>query len=360
MSNDIERLITTVDSAIRRRPDYPYHLVGLAEIVVQKKYPLRGAELARRAMAEGGNDPATTARARRLLTSLIPGYHLPMMNDARRNAAWDSALRRTIRPGMQVLEIGTGAGMLALMAARAGAEKVITCEANPVVAAMARELAARNGYADRVEVIDKRSEKLVVGIELERPADLLFCDIFGDRLLDFDPLPALADARKRLLMKDAPVVPARGILRVALAHWKDYRRMSHIDTSGGFDLASFADFAGRAIAIEIGDPAIRLMSGAQDIFHFDFSAPSHPPTGRSEVSCEATTAGEANGVARWIRLELDDQIALEARPEQGASFFSRLHFCPLPQPLQLRIGERLDVGTAYRGELVETWLAASK
>ena len=47
---------------------------------------------------------------------------------------------------------------------------------------------------ESIEVIGKRSDALAVGVDLERPADLLFCDIFGDSFFDFDPLPALADA----------------------------------------------------------------------------------------------------------------------------------------------------------------------
>ncbi len=152
-----------------------------------------------------------------------------MMNDARRNETWDKALRAAIRPGMHVLEIGTGAGMLALMAARAGAQKVVTCEIDEVPAALARELAARNGYADRISVITKRSQDLKLGVDLERPADLLFCDIFADDFFDFDPLTAIADARKRLLAPDARTVPAAGGVRYALAHHSDYRRSYHAD-----------------------------------------------------------------------------------------------------------------------------------
>src|SRR3954463_1393611 len=157
MSGDIERMIATFEAALRGRDDYGWALLGVAETVAAKKQPVRAAELARRAIAAAPDDPAVRMRARRLLGSLVPGYHVPMMNDARRNAAWDTALRRAIRPGMRVLEIGTGGGMLALMAARAGAERVTTCEKEPIAAAIAREICADNGYGDVVDVIAKGS-----------------------------------------------------------------------------------------------------------------------------------------------------------------------------------------------------------
>jgi hypothetical protein len=356
MGNDIEQQLAALEAAIPPGPEYSTRLLALAEFAVGKKEPLRAAQLARRGMKDA--DPAALARGRRLLASLLPGYHISMMNDARRNAAWDAALRAAIRPGMHVLEIGTGAGMLALMAARAGAAKVVTCEKDPVAAALARDLIARNGYADRVEVIAKPSRELVLGVDLDRPADLLFCDIFGDKLLDFDPLTALADARRRLLAANAPVVPARGMLRVALAHWEHYRRAAHIDSAAGFDLSPLADYAARALAVRVGDPAIRLLSCPQDILSFDFSAPSHPLGGHGAARSEGTVAGDVNGIVRWIRLELDDRTALEACPEPGAVFFSRLHFCPLPQPVRIERGRDYRIETAFRGVLLETWLDA--
>jgi type III protein arginine methyltransferase len=206
----IDQMISAFLLGIEGQPGYARNLVGLAEVVLDKKEELRAFELARKALHEASGDPEVEIRARALLGALLPGYHIRMMNDTRRNDAWDRALGRAIRPGMHVLEIGTGAGMLALMAARGGAEKVTTCESNPVAAAMAREICERNGYGSAINVVPKGSHDVILGTDLGRPADLLFCDIFTDNMLGFDPLPALADARNRLLTTGAPVVPAFG------------------------------------------------------------------------------------------------------------------------------------------------------
>ncbi|MEI9803390.1 MAG: 50S ribosomal protein L11 methyltransferase [Pseudolabrys sp.] len=356
MGNEPEQLLAALEAAIPPGPDHSTHLIALAEIALGKKQPLRATGIALRAMKDG--DPATLARGHRLLSSLLPGYHVAMMNDARRNTAWDAALRAAIRPGMHVLEIGTGAGMLALMAARAGAAKVVTCEKDRSPPRWRASSSSRNGYADRIDVIAKSSRELDVGVDLERPADLLLCDIFGDKLLDFDPLPALADARRRLLAANAPIVPARGMLRVALAHWKNYARTAHIQGAAGFDLTPVADYAVRALSVDVGDLTIRLLSRPRDVLTFDFSAASHPLSGRGVARSDAAVSGEVNGIARWIRLELDDRTALEACPEPDAVFFSRLHFCPLPVPVEIEQGRDYLIETAFRGMLVETWLGA--
>jgi release factor glutamine methyltransferase len=56
-----------------------------------------------------------------------------------------------VRPGERVLEIGSGAGLAAVLAAKAGA-RVIATDVRPEAVECTRENAARNGVADLVDV----------------------------------------------------------------------------------------------------------------------------------------------------------------------------------------------------------------
>jgi methylase of polypeptide subunit release factors len=55
--------------------------------------------------------------------------------------------------GRRVADVGTGSGVLALAAARAGAAFVLAVDVNPEAARSAAENARENGYADRVAVV---------------------------------------------------------------------------------------------------------------------------------------------------------------------------------------------------------------
>ena len=76
---------------------------------------------------------------------------LPMMNNAPRNSLYDEAIGRVV-PGRSVLDIGTGSGLLSMMAARAGAKWVVSCDGIPWIAAKATEVVAANGLSDRIKI----------------------------------------------------------------------------------------------------------------------------------------------------------------------------------------------------------------
>jgi type II protein arginine methyltransferase len=54
------------------------------------------------------------------MSDLIPNWHIPMIRDTIRNRAFHQAIRKYVKPNLHVLDIGTGTGLLSMMAVRAG------------------------------------------------------------------------------------------------------------------------------------------------------------------------------------------------------------------------------------------------
>ena len=106
---------------------------------------------------------------------MVPFWHIPMLNDRRRNDAFERAIRAAIEKAGKdalVLDIGTGSGLLSMMAARAGARKIVTCERVPVIAETAERIVAANGYDRQINVVNKGSNELVVGRDIPSRADM--------------------------------------------------------------------------------------------------------------------------------------------------------------------------------------------
>jgi precorrin-6B methylase 2 len=131
-----------------------------------------------------------------------PVEHARMLHDDRRTRDYISALRQAVRPDDVVLDIGTGSGVLAVAAARAGARHVYAVEASDI-ADVAERVFARNGVQDRVTLIRGWSRE----IELPERADLLVAEVIGNEPFEEEILETTLDARHRLLKSGARLIP---------------------------------------------------------------------------------------------------------------------------------------------------------
>ncbi len=86
-NQDIARAIEAFAAAARAKPDGAFGLISTANLAASKNMNLRAFELAREALDAAKPDSEAHVRARAVLGGLIPQYHIPMMNDARRNEA---------------------------------------------------------------------------------------------------------------------------------------------------------------------------------------------------------------------------------------------------------------------------------
>ncbi|MCY0869511.1 MAG: 50S ribosomal protein L11 methyltransferase, partial [Firmicutes bacterium] len=90
-----------------------------------------------------------------------------------------------VQLGAQVLDVGTGSGILAIACARLGARNVVAVDLDPVAVRVARENVCNNGVARTVSV---RTSDLLDGLERGEVFDIVVGNLFlpiVERLLPF-------------------------------------------------------------------------------------------------------------------------------------------------------------------------------
>ena len=221
----------------------------------------------------GRFNPTTVASA--------SAWHFAMMNDEERGFAYRDALARAMRPGDTVLEVGTGGGLLAMMAGRIARERggghVYTVEGNPDLATLAAEVVSHNGLDDHVTVKNKMSTAVTLADLDERRADVIFSETIGTTILVEGQIEWMRDARTRLASEGARIIPGSAHQFITLAQspiWDKTTRVTQVD---GFDLSPFNQardtsqfFWSRRYGLSVKDFDFRDMSRPIPIFGIDF------------------------------------------------------------------------------------------
>jgi tetratricopeptide (TPR) repeat protein len=284
-----------------------------------------------------------------LLNQLVPGWHIPMMNEEERNLAYYEGLKAVVAPDKTVFEIGTGSGLLAMMAARLGARKVVTCEAVDLIARTAREIVRRNDCQGQVSVLAKPSYQVQLGTDLPEKADVLVHEIFASDLLGEHVLPSLEDAKARLLKEGGEVLPARGSIMIALVSGDALGTSLHVDKAFGFDLSPFNANSAKRRPISRDDFPRVLLSADVEAFRFDFMAQSQFPPEKKRIDIPVVKSGLCYGVIQWIRFEFDRGVVVfENHPTRCKPVANWQHVVYLfDAPAQLEAGEVVTIDAMH-------------
>ena len=269
-----------------------------------------------KARAIHGEDAAWQAAIRKVAASQVPDFHRDMLRDHHRNALYKEALEWHAK-GRTVLDIGTGSGLLAMMAARAGAQHVYACEANPLLAAAALKAIAANDLSNAITVLPSHSTALDAKKDLGGGVDLVVSEIFSDDLLSESMLPSLEHARRELCEPDAIFVPEHAAIEVALAQYDGFQpEATRIE---GFDLSAAFDVLPQAAKHHPEHERITPVSASAEAFSFDFTSGKSIPAREMRQIALELTSGTCNAIAQWLEIRFADDLVYENAPGSDRS-----------------------------------------
>ena len=129
-------------------------------------------------------------------------YHHNMLLDEERMQGFREAIEYVVKPGMKVLELGGGTGVLSLFAART-ASKVWCIEHNPALVETAQQTFARNYCGDVVEVVEADAFDYLP----PEPVDVVICEMLHVGLLREKQVEVIDSFKRRYLEKFGGPLP---------------------------------------------------------------------------------------------------------------------------------------------------------
>jgi len=259
--------------------------------------------------------------------------------NAVRTEAFTTALKNCITPETVVLDIGTGTGYFALVAAQLGARHVYAIEPNPAIQ-VGREAAVDNGLADRITFIQGMSNN----VDLPEKVDVIISDIGGALPLCGPLIRSLADARERFLKPGGIMLPERDSLCAALVRAPGIYA-SYVapwdDNSAGLD---FHRARQRVTSLVRKQPFQKknLTSSLQEWASVDYGQLNSPHYD-SELTWSPTKAGPVHGLALWFdRIFPGGQQFSNAPDEIGNPIYGNLYL-PWSEPVDLAEDDTVTV-----------------
>jgi protein arginine N-methyltransferase 1 len=282
-------------------------------------------------------------------------YHaFCLTNTGTRLTQYERAIAAVVRQGDVVLDLGTGSGLLAVLACRAGARRVYAIEASDAVQ-MGTLLTSTTEFAERIEFVHATSQK----VALSEQVDVIVGDIHDT--FGFQPggLASIMDVRDRLLKPGGTLIPQATELMIApLEAAALYAR--EIDVWNGcvhgVGLSSIRPFAvshvhpGRFDSDQLLSPAAAI--GTLDLaratsLHFSGSA--------------VTTIhrdGIAHGLCGCFVTTLAGDIRMGNVPGDSSTTNFAQAFFPFDQPVPVAAGDEVSISIDSHDGHIARWRAA--
>jgi predicted RNA methylase len=282
---------------------------------------------------------------RRLTSRIVPFWHIPMLNDVRRNDAFEAAITKAITErgsSAQILDIGAGSGLLSMMAGRAGAMNVVACEVVPVIAETAERIIRQNGLSNRVTVVSKISTDLVIGRDMQERADILVSEILSSDLLAENVLDTFEDAHARLISEGATIIPRAASAIGCLVESDVLGNYAFVGAVSGFDVSEFTRLATNRLPIHGTMTEWRRLSPDIELQTIDLTRPRHVEDIRL-IDVPVSADGTAVGIVQWMRIDLAEGIEFSNHPDDysDGGWLQVLH--PFPDPIKVKAGIPLKI-----------------
>ncbi|NXP15831.1 ANM7 methyltransferase, partial [Thinocorus orbignyianus] len=250
-----------------------------------------------------------------------------MLHDKDRNVKYYQGIRAAVSRVKErgekaiVLDIGTGTGLLSMMAASAGADFCYAVEVFKPMANAAVNIVEKNGFGDKIKVINKHSTEVTVGPDgdMQCRANILVTELFDTELIGEGALPTYEHAHKYLVQEGCEAVPHRATVYVQLVEskrmwsWNKLFPVRVEAQDGEKVIVSPSEMENCPGVPSVCDIQLNqmpssdftILSDVVTMFSVDFSKPVRSASTSYRVQLEPVRSGKAQIVLSWWDIDMD-------------------------------------------------------
>ena len=277
-------------------------------------------------------------------------FHNVLLGDELRMTAFHAAIDDVVRPGSTVLDLGTGTGILAEWALRAGAQAVYAIELNKSLLDVAVTRIKATGFTDRFHPICGLS----FDVEIPTAVDAIISETMGNIADNEGFVEILKDARRRFLSAGGVVIPCRvESYLVPVEAERAHAHIRHASPHGGISKEEFARQLSRRKAKSLFDfyydaiiPAACHLSQPKLVRRYEFK---EDETGTYTVPLIYTVdrSGLLTGFKGYFIATLSRTVTLDISGddiEGGTTSDSWKHcYLPLENPCPVLAGDHIKL-----------------
>lgn len=265
-------------------------------------------------------------------------YYQDMLADHTRMARYRAGIESVVHEGDVVADLGTGLGVLAVMALQAGAARVYAVDARPRALALAERLIRANGGADRIRLIQGDAAK----VDLPEPVDVIVNELIGDFGTDENIHPCVAAIARKFLKPGGRILPERLTTCLTPVIYGDEFRGIWRDGYHGLDLRAAVDAPYRPDAVMYGMRERPTALGPSQVVEDVVFGPDMPARSDSfPLTFTVDTDGPLQGFVGHFDAVLAGDIRLATYPCYPGCHWVNWHW-PVTPPQELRAGQRIE------------------
>lgn len=256
-------------------------------------------------------------------------YHHNMLMDQNRMHSFKAAIGHAVKPGMKVLELGGGTGVLSFFAAQQ-ASKVYCVEFNPDMVREARRFLAMNKHGERVEVIHADAFEYLP----PEPVDIVICEMIHVGMLREKQVEVIESFKRRYQARfggPLPIFLPEAIIMAVQPLQQEY------------------DFEGFHAPIVQFQPTNVIAPGTTELAQpavysiMDFNQPVD-----SAIAWEGRFMVENVGRLNALRFITKNVLSIIEEYGTTIDWLNHYMMLPLAQPIDVRPGDVVQVSFSYR------------